>query len=260
MKRAAALTACALVLSGCAVPLPVKIASWVIDGISYIATKKSLSDHAISVALQQDCAVWRGVTGEGFCLDDDGGVIAVAANEGEGQETVTAETSAVEVQELANFATAAGPAETAEAPADAALAPEAVVAEEPAAPSAPMVMAISAAPTVERVRGTELRPGIYFVIGSFNRADNAERLAERYARLRPMVMVSNRSEGKVYRVVVGPTDDTGQHVLRERVIRAGASDTWAVRLNGDKWTVTWAYRPGTLRTAEPQLIAAGYGR
>ena len=42
MKRFAALGAFALLLGGCALPVPVQIASWALDGISYILTEKSV--------------------------------------------------------------------------------------------------------------------------------------------------------------------------------------------------------------------------
>jgi len=42
--------------------MPLQVASWALDGISYIMTEKSVTDHGISVVAQKDCAVWRGVT------------------------------------------------------------------------------------------------------------------------------------------------------------------------------------------------------
>lgn len=53
---------------GCAaVPAGVKIASLVGDGISYATTGKSLTDHLISGAMHQDCALLRIVEGESIC-------------------------------------------------------------------------------------------------------------------------------------------------------------------------------------------------
>ena len=40
-------------------PLPFQIASWALDGISYIATEKSVTDHGISIIAQKDCALLR---------------------------------------------------------------------------------------------------------------------------------------------------------------------------------------------------------
>lgn len=58
---------------GCAaVPVGVKVASLVGDGISYAATGKSLTDHLISGAMHRDCALLRVVQGDSICRRDDG--------------------------------------------------------------------------------------------------------------------------------------------------------------------------------------------
>ncbi len=49
-------------VSGCAVPVGVTVASWAIDGFSYAATKKSITDHGLSFIVDKDCAVHRIVT------------------------------------------------------------------------------------------------------------------------------------------------------------------------------------------------------
>ena len=49
-------------VAGCAVPVSVTVASWAIDGVSYITTSKSLTDHGISFVSGQDCALHRIVT------------------------------------------------------------------------------------------------------------------------------------------------------------------------------------------------------
>jgi hypothetical protein len=55
------------VLGGCALPIPVQVASWVIDGISVVTTEKSLSDHGLSMMAGRDCALWRAVTEDQVC-------------------------------------------------------------------------------------------------------------------------------------------------------------------------------------------------
>ena len=60
MKKTAALGvttvlgAGALLVTGCAVPVPLQVASWALDGISIITTEKSVTDHGISIVAQQD--------------------------------------------------------------------------------------------------------------------------------------------------------------------------------------------------------------
>lgn len=63
-----------LFLSGCALPPAVSVASFVADGVSYVITGKSTTDHAISMVVQQDCALLRVVRGKDIC-DPDGEVL-----------------------------------------------------------------------------------------------------------------------------------------------------------------------------------------
>ena len=68
MRTVVALGITVLAVGGCAaLPLPVQITSWALDGFSYIVSKKSVTDHGLSVALQKDCALWRGLTDGQIC-------------------------------------------------------------------------------------------------------------------------------------------------------------------------------------------------
>jgi hypothetical protein len=58
-----------ILLSGCGLPPAVMIASYAADGISYVATGKSVSDHGISAVTGRDCAVWRIIKGKAICTD-----------------------------------------------------------------------------------------------------------------------------------------------------------------------------------------------
>ncbi len=80
-RRGTALILCSVLLAACALPTPVKIASWVADGISYLTTEKSVTDHGISLVVRKDCALWRGIKGEQICRDEGETAIAVAAAE-----------------------------------------------------------------------------------------------------------------------------------------------------------------------------------
>ena len=60
-----------LVLGGCALPPAVTLASLAADGVSYVTTGKSVSDHGMSVATGNDCALMRPVfTGKAMCQID----------------------------------------------------------------------------------------------------------------------------------------------------------------------------------------------
>ncbi len=39
------------------------------DAVSYVATGKTISDHAISAVLEKDCAISRAIKNEKFCVD-----------------------------------------------------------------------------------------------------------------------------------------------------------------------------------------------
>ncbi len=103
-----------VLLAGCSLPVPLKFFSWATDGIAYLTTEKSVTDHGISLVARQDCALWRGITGEQICRDEGETEIAVAAAEGqpagngEGAEE-TGDSS--DTWTLVALAPAAGPAE-----------------------------------------------------------------------------------------------------------------------------------------------------
>jgi hypothetical protein len=73
--------ASALVLAGCAVPAALSIASFAFDGASYVATGKSVRDHAISVVVDEDCALWRAVAGRPVCQETSGPIVAFLPSE-----------------------------------------------------------------------------------------------------------------------------------------------------------------------------------
>ena len=49
-------------LKACSLPTSVSAVSWAIDGASYVATNKTLTDHGISLLSGKDCALRRFVT------------------------------------------------------------------------------------------------------------------------------------------------------------------------------------------------------
>jgi len=67
--KLSALSVVAMSLSGClvAVPPALQMASLALDGVSYVTTGKSVTDHAISTVTAQDCAMTRGLKGEDIC-------------------------------------------------------------------------------------------------------------------------------------------------------------------------------------------------
>ena len=57
------LAAGTMVLSGCGLPPIVTYTSYMADIFSYLTTSKSVTDHGVSFALQEDCARFRVLDG-----------------------------------------------------------------------------------------------------------------------------------------------------------------------------------------------------
>ena len=86
MRTAIVLAAAALAVSGCAAA-PVQVALLALDGVSFLVSKKSVADHGISIVMQQDCALWRGVT-EGRVCSPDGAATMIAETEDTSDQAV----------------------------------------------------------------------------------------------------------------------------------------------------------------------------
>lgn len=67
--KLSALSVAAMSLSGCLVALPpaLQVASLALDGVSFVTTGKTVTDHAISGVTAQDCAMSRVLKGESIC-------------------------------------------------------------------------------------------------------------------------------------------------------------------------------------------------
>ena len=57
----------ALMLGGCGLPPAVVVASYALDGFSFMVSGKSVSDHAISRAMNKDCSMIRVIAGRQVC-------------------------------------------------------------------------------------------------------------------------------------------------------------------------------------------------
>ncbi len=73
-----------LFLAGCGLPPLVTVASYALDGISFISTGKTVSDHALSAVAQKDCALFRLVKNELVCRkyrDGERGLLVAFADQ-----------------------------------------------------------------------------------------------------------------------------------------------------------------------------------
>ncbi len=230
MGRGLSIILCTVLLSGCALPVPVQIASWALDGISFLATKKSIADHGISLVANKDCALWRGLKGDEVCSEfDDGGTFAVAANDAtisKIEETSQTNEPEDDVEALASFDTAAGAPDIAPALISNTVYP----ADEGSSQEGQRLLIAG-----KRIWSERLDADLYFVIGSFSERNNARRLVKKYDDLGPAVMASRLDGVEVYRVAIGPFTGDQKRKMRLTLKKAGVRNSWAMRIDHRNW-------------------------
>lgn len=247
-----------LVLSGCgAVPAGVEVASWAVDGISYIFTGKSVTDHGISVAADQDCSVMRVFSEGKVCreqprketeiAEDSPGVTPAARTldarrlsaqaQPDRRLPAGARAFAPATQDLqrpdqrtpgrlGEFNTAAGGPATN----DATRWSRGSAQREREAHLRAAGIPARRAPEVRRNSGTP-PPGNYFLLGSFPTVGDARSLVQKRADLKPRILSGSKRGVPVYRVVVGPFDEKTTDLLAKRVFSKGGKLPWIVRID-----------------------------
>jgi len=228
--RGFAVVVSTVILSGCAMPVPFQIASWAIDGISYLTTDKTIADHGLSMVTQQDCAIWRGIKGDEICSEiDDAAIFAIASTQaptpedGQAAKISVNEEPQIDVASLADFETAAGSPETV-----------------PAVVAKPIVNSKYGERLMiagKRVWSDRLDADHYYVIGSYSNRGNARRMVGKYQDLGPAVMASRLDGLEVYRVAVGPFSADQTRQMRVSLKLAGINNAWAMRVDHREWTL-----------------------
>ena len=93
--------------------------------------------------------------------------------------------------------------------------------------------------------------GRYLVIGSFRERGNADRWAEFNAEFGTGVHTTRRGGQPVYRVLVGPLDDSDvTAILREILAAVGVGESWRLSICGESAS------PGTCRDIEQAKLTA----
>lgn len=64
-----AILAIPVLLSGCGIPPAVTIATYALDGAVFAASGKTVRDHALSAVVEQDCSMFRVISGSPICVD-----------------------------------------------------------------------------------------------------------------------------------------------------------------------------------------------
>ena len=213
--------------------------------------------------------MWRGFKGETFCREDTEGVYAMWDTDGTKISGDLAEDTAPAAgeaegapEDLAAFETAAGapegekgvagsapvaalPASETPEAADPVAGTPVAVEPEPVTPvmSAPVfnlsrffeaLVPPADPPVTEQSTGNEM----FYVIGSFRRILEAERLADLHFTLEPAVIVAIRDGRQVFRVVVGPYTPADEDPLRRAISRTGISNAWAMRFDPMEWELS----------------------
>ncbi len=207
-----------LFLAGCVnIPPMLAVASYAADGVSYLASGKSVSDHGISYVIGQDCAVWRMVKGESVCHEP--GVVASATaprSNDEGRSAPIVVAASAEVR-----GTEAG------------MRPS--LSREP-------LKALQAPPKSSAIAGID---GRYLVLGSFVTEAGARNLAFRYSGDREIVAQATVGGRSYYRLLAGPFQGEEMKEARSRALSAGIRDAWVIDLCQD------SLRPPPCRPVPP---------
>ncbi len=238
-----------LFLTGCGASAAMTVASLALDGVSLMASGKTVADHALSFVTQQDCAIWRAVT-EGdigaICrlpVEDEDAIVTAAADE-------PAEAIADEP------AVAARPVESAEIERVAAMGARSLKSRSELAfadgiggaplfsfglMAAPPAASLALVPVGYQVPTSSVPPALmnnrkatYLVAGSFRNSayarDLANRLIMRQDGNAVMIAPAMVAEVRFHRVVTGPLGAGEMHAARDRLASTGHTDAWAISL------------------------------
>ena len=127
-----AILAIPVLLSGCGIPPAVTIATYALDGAVLAASGKTVRDHALSAVVEQDCSMFRVISGSPICVDYEPNDAAADAletmSDSEEMLTVTSDGRVIRVAAMSS------PNVTADGPMIAESGPDVV--DEPAAAAA----------------------------------------------------------------------------------------------------------------------------
>lgn len=225
MRKSLAMIGLPLLLGGCGLPPALTAASWAIDGVSYLVSGKSVTDHAISEVAQQDCALFRVVQDREICADYeidgnvDGTTLSASA------EMEDSGSLAVPV-DLASFAVGFGPG-TAETvafadPPTAWKTQKTRIAQPRFETATPRPRPVSIAARVSPAQTTPASVHrTLAVIGSFQQFDNARGLAARELGLNAQVRTVLAGGKTWHRVIVDAP--------LTQVRASGFADAWVLK-------------------------------
>lgn len=247
MRKSLAMIGLPILLGGCGLPPALTAASWALDGVSYLASGKSVTDHAISEIASQDCALFRIVQDRQICeefeVDGNEGTVFIASRvefETESEPVDVASSTGPSdpifvPPEMAEFVEGFGPG-TVEVEKETTLAAFVPApqrwqeVEEPAGRFHAATPKARPETGVVHFAALDARPRSYkqimetrqsAVIGSFSNPDNAAGLAARHVGLQAAVQIVEVKGKTWHRVTV--------EAPLEEVHRAGFADAWMLK-------------------------------
>jgi len=216
-----------IALSSCAVPPAITIASLAADGMSAAATGKTVSDHALSAATEQDCALWRLIELSKICVERKAGETEYASftSADAGQAALRGRDEPQEAASPSELAAVLAPLPE---PSRSGVWP---VAPDHAPGAGEVAQALAAAPaaaaTPVSARGPAAgRNRVYLVLGSFTHRAGARAFARVQDRHAVAVVPAKVKGRTVYRVVVGPLTARRAVSIRRELTAGGLKDSW----------------------------------
>ncbi len=196
-------------LVGCVAPPIFTYASMALDGASFVATGKSVGDHALSAVVDKDCALLRVVT------EQDVG--AVCRNYTSEEERDAAVAPAV----VSAFKTMFTKIEPRKVPPRTDVGP---------VPILPVALTGGTGMSGARDENIENRRGIYLMIGNFPSIEGAEKLAARVTGISTVIAPAMAGDVRYFRVVAGPIAPGETNAAQSRLTAVGIDHSWAARL------------------------------
>ncbi len=195
-----------LIAGACALPVPIQIAIWAGDGISYLTTSKSLSDHGLSTITGQDCAIHRGLTEGSICRGIEDSLTVLASREGTLENAANTAPSFIDDWGLPESHGLSANSEIQHA-------------------SSEFISDIADTAIYEASNSN----GYYYVLGAFSVRENAGQLMALSADLSPVLEKTDDD----YRVVVGPVAPRDMMETYEKISAAGFYEVWTYARNYD---------------------------
>lgn len=214
MTKAGLVLGTAFALSGCATSGAMTLLSFGVSGVSLAVSGKSLTDHALSVVLNRDCALWRPVNGDAVCRrsNSSSAALALGAARLEVEKTNPSQPLPIanSLRDSDRPYGIAGGRRSALAVTRSAMQP--IIGARPLA-----------------VENT-WRARTFAVLGSFKERDNAQRLAGRIGNATNVqVLTTELAMGVRHRVVLGPVDAPGM-TFHDEMAQRGITEAWPLSL------------------------------